>query len=510
MLIVSHSFRNFSTPPPPPVSPTLEADHVPHVTVIRPVKGLEPQLYECIASSFRQDYPRDKLTIYLCVAETSDPAYPVLKQLVKDFPEHDARVFVEMEDPLLHGTDGHVNNLGPNPKIRNISRAYREAKGDLVWVIDCNVWIPKVTTGHMVDKLVGIGPGGQATKPYKFVHQLPVVVDTAELIPRATANAESLLADDADTTPAPPATKSCLARVRTSAGGRLDEMFMATTHAKFYSAINTVGIAPCIVGKSNMFRKSHLETLTDSALNPSLPGRADHPVGIDYFSDYICEDHLIGDLLWRSRLPGPLGNHGLVLGDLAVQPMDGMSVDAYVARRVRWLRARKWTVLAATLVEPGVESLLCCAYFAYALTTVPWFHEALGVPRTWGAALAIWAVAVLLWMLNDRLVFNRLHAGGSVTVDADTPRFARGTSHPGGVRGRPFSEWLAAWVGRELLAMPIWTWAVLLGTTVDWRGKTFTVRMDMSVVEKRSPGGRPRRVTPEIELGKGKNKNRVD
>lgn len=491
------------------MSPTLPRDRVPHVTAIRPVKGLEPHLYECIASSFRQDYPRDKLTIYLCVAEASDPAYPVLKKLVEDFPEHDARVFVESEDPLLHGTEGYLNNLGPNPKIRNISRAYREAKGDLVWVIDCNVWIPRVTTGHMVDRLMGFAPDGKVTRPYKFVHQIPLVVDTSDFASRSTADVQSPLSEpDSDGAPISPAKHSNFTRVRNNGGGRLDEMFMATTHAKFYSAINTVGVAPCIVGKSNMFRKSHLDSLTDSAQNPKLACRADHPVGIDYFSDYICEDHLIGDLLWRSRLPG-FANHGLVLGDLAIQPLEGMSVSEYIARRVRWLRARKWTVLAATLVEPGVESLFCCGYFAFAVTTIPWFNAVLDIPSSWTAMLAIWAGAISLWMLMDRMLFTHLHTGASVYVDADTPCFARGTSHPGGVRARPFREWIAAWVGRELLAMPIWTWAVLLGTTVNWRGKSFTVRMDMSVVEKKGSGGRPRRLTPEIELGKG-NKNRVD
>ncbi|CAI4214780.1 unnamed protein product [Parascedosporium putredinis] len=291
--VSNRSLHYFSSPPPPPISPTLSRDHVPHVTIIRPVKGLEPELYECIASTFRQDYPADKLTIYLCVAEPDDPAYPVLKRIVKDFPQFDARVFVEAEDPLLHGADGHVNNLGPNPKIRNISRAYREAKGDIIWIIDCNVWIPRVTTGHMVDKLIGLGPDGQLVKPYKFVHQIPLVVDiTPELGGRAPSDARI-----------PCLSESWLQRLLKHGGGRLDEMFMSTTHAKFYSAINTVGVAPCIVGKSNMFRKSQLDTLTDPSQNPNLPQGRDHPTGIDYFSSYICEDHLIGDLLWRSKFP---------------------------------------------------------------------------------------------------------------------------------------------------------------------------------------------------------------
>jgi ceramide glucosyltransferase len=471
---------------------------VPHVTIIRPAKGLEPHLYECIASTFRQDYPLDRLTIYLCVSETNDPAYPILRKLQRDFPQFDCHVLVEAEDPLLHGVHGDAQNLGPNPKIRNISRAYREAKGDIVWIVDCNVWVAPGVTGRMVDKLLGLRPRGEKATPYKFVHQLPVVVDTVDL-----------WASDGVSGPNLP----WIDRVWNNGGGRLDEMFMATTHAKFYSAINTVGIAPCIVGKSNMFRKSHLDMLTDPSKNPDLPADRHHPIGIDYFSSYICEDHLIGDMLFKSSIPG-FANHGLIY-DLAVQPMSGFSVSAYYHRRARWLRARKWTVLIATLVEPGVESLLCCVYFSFAITTIPWFNAVLGIPQTWTAMSVAWLLSVTTWMMTDWTLFRKLHAGDSMAVDLDTPFFARGTGHPGGMPRRPFLEWLPAWLGRELMALPIWVWAVLCGTTVNWRGKRFKVRMDMSVVEldpTRAPSqdqGRNGR-TPEMEGGRARSKNRID
>lgn len=440
--------------------------------MIRPVKGVEIGLYECLASTFRLAYPRSKLTIYLCVASTDDPAYPILQQVVANFPGFDAKVLVEEDDPLLHGADGHVNNLGPNPKIRNISRAYREAKGDVIWIVDCNIWTAKNAAGRMVDKLYGLRPGGERATPYKFVHQLPLVVD----IDTPTGDeAETLL-------PIGGESQLVSAAVR-GLGGRLEEMFMATTHAKFYSAINTVGIAPCIVGKSNMFRKSHLERFTDPSQNPILSeADASRGRGIDFFSSYICEDHLIGDLIFRSTLPG-YKNHGLVFGELAIQPMSGMSVSAYIARRVRWLRVRKWTVLAATLVEPGVESFVCCLYFSFALTTLDWVHDKFGVPQTWRAMAAIWLFMVTWWMVIDRAFSGKLHMCQSVEVDEETPSFARGTSRPGGVKRRRFSEWVLAWLGREMLALPIWIRAVLLGTTVSWRGKKFRVRMDMSVIE---------------------------
>ncbi|POS73328.1 ceramide glucosyltransferase [Diaporthe helianthi] len=483
-------FRGYSRPPRKPISPSLPDHLVPHITIIRPVKGLEPQLYQCLASTFRQTYPRSKLNVNLCVSSEDDPAYPVLEKIVDDFgynngqkEGYDVRLLVEEYDPLISGLDG--NELGLNPKIRNISRAYREAPADsLIWIVDCNVWIPKDVAGRMVDKLLGLQPGGKTTTPYKLVHQLPLVVD----IPPSEA-------DKIKPTPAQQEQASPLSSSKAwrEGGGRLDEMFMATTHAKFYSAINTVGVAPCVCGKSNMFRKAHLDTYTQPSHNHHLTAAdAARGTGVDFFSSYICEDHLISDLLWNAPIPPdtttatssdrpplPFGNHALLPGDLAIQPAASVPVPAYWARRVRWLRVRKWTVLLATLVEPGVESLLCSLYFAYAATTLPFFNTTFGIPQTWGVTAALWAAGVTIWMVCDRAVYSRLHSCACIDADKDTPFFARGSA---GGTGRPFSEWLPAWLGRELLALPIWTWAVLLGTTVTWRGKSFRVRSDMSVV----------------------------
>ncbi|KAH6987882.1 putative ceramide glucosyltransferase [Ilyonectria sp. MPI-CAGE-AT-0026] len=501
--------RNYKRPLAPPVSPNLR-QNAPHVTIIRPVKGVEPQLYECIASSFLQDYPMDKLSIRLCVDDKGDSAYPILQKIVEDFPAFDARVLVESEDPVLHGLDGDVNCLGPNPKIRNISRAYREAKGDIIWIADCNVWLGRGVLGRMVDRLMGYGVGGSSARPYKFVHQMPIVVDLTDYSSPQSGDSQSLLnpASEERLTSDPDA--GIFSRIWSHGGGRLDEMFMSTTHAKFYGAINAVGIAPCIVGKSNMFRKSQLDQITNPAENPNLPANRNRPLGVDFFSHNICEDHLIGELFWQSKIPG-YRNHGIVWGDLVVQPMSGMSVVAYAARRARWLRARKFTVMAATLVEPGVEPFLCCAYFAFAATTLPFFEEKLGVAQTWPAMGLIWLLCVTTWMLGDRYMFRRLHSGLTMATDANTPYFAKGASNQGGIPTRPFLEWLPAWLGRESLALPIWVWAVVLGRTVHWRGKSFRVRLDATVYEVTEDERRMRVAhTPEIERASSRNKRRVD
>lgn len=472
------SFKYFSRRPGPSVSAGLGTE-APRVTIIRPVKGLEAELYACLASTFRQTYPRDRFSINLCVDSRHDPSYPVLEQIVRDFPDVDARVLVETDDSLLNGTVAGAN-IGPNPKVRNISRAYREAQGDVIWMIDCNVWVGHGVLGRMVDKLLGLKHGGKTGTAYKFVHHLPIVADLTHL--DEPARGEKAVA-----------TSNTLAAMFAWAGGRLDDMFMSTTHAKFYGAINAVGIAPCIVGKSNMFRKSHLDRATDPSRNPLLPKTPKKPIGVDLFSYNICEDHLIGDILWRTAMPG-FANHGTVWGDIPVQPIANMSVSGYAGRRVRWLRARKWTVLAATLVEPGVESLLCCAYFSFAITTLPWFKNVFGIPQTWESAAVAWLVTVTLWMLVDRVTSSQLHRGLAIEVDENTPRFARGTSHPDGMPPRTFLPWLLTWIGREVLAMPIWTTAVLLGRSVNWRGNEFLVRSDMTVeeIQGRKPAMKPR------------------
>lgn len=405
---------------------------------------------------------------------------------------------MEEEDPNLSGRDGRVYNLGPNPKIRNMSRGYRDAKGDIIWIIDCNVWISCGVAGRMVDRLCGLQPSSRGRK-YKFVHQLPLVID----VPPSSASGVS---STTGTISNRPLSSNLAQRIHAVAGGRLEEMFQATTHAKFYTGINTAAVAPCIVGKSNMFRRSHLNALTSPSPSTSPPPH--RSPGIDFFSDNICEDHLIGDLLWRSPVPACVlesashegrsehertnnhsskgsrttkitwHNHSLLPSDLAIQPTAALPLTQYLARRIRWLRVRKFTVTLATFIEPGVESLLCSAYGAFGLTTLSWCHTHLGIPNTWAAFWAIWCANVAVWVLVDWVVYARLQSGRTVERREEVPAWVLGRD---GRRG--WMEWVGAWVGREVLAGPIWAVAFWGGVGVVWRGRRFWVGVDMKVHE---------------------------
>ncbi|KAH7071488.1 hypothetical protein BKA63DRAFT_419527 [Paraphoma chrysanthemicola] len=511
---------NWSRPQPAICATKLEEDEVPHVTVIRPVKGLEPRLYECLAASLRQIYPKNKIDTVFCVSSRSDPAFPILQRLCRDFKDINVRILVEEEDPMLLKDK---NALGPNPKIRNMSRAYREAKGDIVWILDCNVWAGKGVCGRLVDLLCGYKQteAGKRRK-YKFVHQTPVAIDLdsqgmtleeRKLLLGGRAEEEVTTTDIAASTSSDPRnhSSSVLRRLLQRGGGRLDEAFLSSSHAKFYNAINTVAIAPCIIGKSTMFRRSQLDYITSS--NP------DRTPGIDFFSDNICEDHLIGDALWKQPQvfekpgykPAPgeekvsWGKHAMLFGDFCFQPISHTSVAAYMDRRIRWLRVRKFTVTLATFVEPGTESILCSIYGAYALTTLPFFQR-IGINPTWTSFLLIWLINMSLWCTVDYIQYLLLHCAKTIEIDADTPDFIlpqrsvkayhqaeslqpllgdKAPSEPSLLDGarRNFREFFFAWLGRETIALPIWIIAFWGGVTVEWRGRKFWVGLDMKVHE---------------------------
>ena len=463
------------------ISETFPIGDVPHITIVRPLKGLEPHLYECLAATFRLSYPSQKLTIYLCISSHDDPALAIAQQVLRDFPLHDATLLVEEDDEHLQI---HAESYGPNPKIRNMSRAYREAKGDLVWIIDCNVWVAKGVAGRFVDTIEGLHCNSTGQK-YKLVHQLPLCVDVTNERNGLSGSLHNGITPKASSTstyatsiahPTENVDGTWLGKTSALYGGRLEEMFLSSSHAKMYTSINTFLLAPCIVGKSTMFRRSHLNALTRESPEP-------RPQGIDYFSFNICEDHLIGDVLWKQDVPeeaetgSRMGKHALLFGDLAIQPVARMSVNEYVARRVRWLRVRKFTVLAATLVEPGTESMLSSVYGAYGVSTCNWVHQMLNVPQTWSTFAIFWLCSICLWTVVDWYIYQILHSMASIDSDEHTPEFAR----PRSVNRRAFSEWLLAWIGREGLAPAIWTAAVWGGTTVKWRGKRFRVGMDMRV-----------------------------
>lgn len=73
------------------------ASSVPSVSILRPLKGLDANLYENLESAFTQEYPNYE--IIFSVAEENDQALSVVRDLMEKYPNVKAKVIIGMSLP---------------------------------------------------------------------------------------------------------------------------------------------------------------------------------------------------------------------------------------------------------------------------------------------------------------------------------------------------------------------------------------------------------------------------
>jgi ceramide glucosyltransferase len=83
------------------------AEHHPPVSILKPMKGLDPGMYESLASHCRQQYAGEYELIF-GVSSLEDPAVPAIERLQKEFPECSIRLVL---CPQSLGSNGKVSNL---------------------------------------------------------------------------------------------------------------------------------------------------------------------------------------------------------------------------------------------------------------------------------------------------------------------------------------------------------------------------------------------------------------
>jgi ceramide glucosyltransferase len=89
--VAVHSRKRYRNRPIHQVTTTILSS-VPGVSILRPLKGLDTNLFDNLESSFKQEYPN--FEILLSVADEQDKALPVVYELLAKYPSVNARVII--------------------------------------------------------------------------------------------------------------------------------------------------------------------------------------------------------------------------------------------------------------------------------------------------------------------------------------------------------------------------------------------------------------------------------
>lgn len=205
-----------------------ELTRVRGISVLKPLKGDEPGLYENLASIARQRYPAFEI-LFGC-ADPSDPALEVARRVQRDFPDVPIRVY------------GGCPTSGKNPKVNNLRMLNARARYDCVLVSDANI---------------------RASEDY-------LAEMAAELDAPKVGLVSSVL----------------VAEGERSLGALFDNLHMNTSIVRGVCGAAVVAEHPCVIGKSMLFRSSDLErlggySLVDDVLAEDyVLGRAFHDAGL--------------------------------------------------------------------------------------------------------------------------------------------------------------------------------------------------------------------------------------
>jgi len=101
----------------------------PPISILKPLKGLEDNLFDNLESFCLQDYP--EYEIICSLQDENDPAYKVARKIKEKFPDKPISIVVER------------CNRGLNPKVNNLFSAYRSSKYAAILISDGNVKVDK-------------------------------------------------------------------------------------------------------------------------------------------------------------------------------------------------------------------------------------------------------------------------------------------------------------------------------------------------------------------------------
>lgn len=174
------------------------------VTILKPLKGVDPDLEANLHSIFNQEYP-EQIEIILGAEDPDDPALEVARRVVANYPNH------------LHTITSGGPAVGYNPKINNLANLYSKATHRIVVINDSNTRVPKHYISDLCGHLVE-AEGALVWSPFRGTGERGL-------------------------------------------GGTLEALHLNTQVLGGMAAVTKVIGMPCALGKSMMFTAEHLKEI---------------------------------------------------------------------------------------------------------------------------------------------------------------------------------------------------------------------------------------------------------
>jgi ceramide glucosyltransferase len=124
----------------------VRSDSLPGISILKPLKGVDPEIYESFRSHCLQDYP--EYQIIFGVSDPEDPAVPSARQLQQEFPKRDIQLIVCRE------------KLGANVKVSNLDQMMSAVRYRYLIVNDSDIRVEpdylRRVTAPLADPSVGM------------------------------------------------------------------------------------------------------------------------------------------------------------------------------------------------------------------------------------------------------------------------------------------------------------------------------------------------------------------
>ena len=112
---------------------------LPPISILKPLKGTDPNIYESFRSHCLQDYP--EYEIIFGVSGPEDPAVASVEQLQREFPELEIRLLV------------CADILGTNVKVSNLEQMARQARYEYFLVNDSDIRVDSDYLRRIIEPL---------------------------------------------------------------------------------------------------------------------------------------------------------------------------------------------------------------------------------------------------------------------------------------------------------------------------------------------------------------------